>query len=345
MELDREIGNTQGMEKRELAVIGAGPCGLAVGIAARTAGLDCVIFDKGCVVRGLTEYPTNMTFFSTADKLEIGNIPFIATGAHPTRQEALKYYRRVAGYFELDVRQYQEVIEVDGAEGDFRIRTRSPSGKERTYQAGAIVIATGYFDSPNMLGVPGEDLPKVSHYYREAHPYHAQDVVVIGGANSAVEASLELFRAGARVTLVHFGEGLDPRVKPWVLPDIRGRIESGEIVARWRTRVVEIRPESVVLRSEDTGELSELENDFVLALTGFRPDHGLLRSLGGRVDEATGVPIHDPTTMETTVPGVFLSGVVAAGYDANKIFIENGRDHGGQIVTALERRGFGAANR
>lgn len=329
-----------GLEHRQLAVVGAGPCGLAVGVAAREAGVDCVIFDKGSVVRGLTEYPTGMTFFSTSEKLEIGGVPFISAGAHPTRLEALKYYRRVASHFALDVRQYEEVVAIAGEEGDFRLRTRGIAGDEREYRAAAMVLATGYFDTPNLLGVPGEDLPKVTHYFREAHPYYDQDCIVVGGGNSAVEAALELFRAGARVTLVHFADGLDAKVKPWILPDIQGRIANGEIAVRWRTRVAEIRPRSVVLRSEDTGELEEVRNDFVLAMTGFRPDHALLRSLGGAIDPDTGVPLHDPATMETTVPGVFLAGVVAAGYDANKIFIENGREHGGLIVAELVRRGI-----
>lgn len=327
------------MERLDLAVVGAGPCGLAVGIAAVRAGLRCALFDKGSVVRGLTEYPTNMTFFSTAEKLEIGGIPFIAAGNQPTRQEALKYYRRVAQHFRLDVRSYHEVTAVVRDDDGYSLRVRHHGEETDGFRADAVVIATGYFDSPNLLNIPGETLPKVTHYYREAHPYHDQDCIVIGGANSAVEAALELFRAGARVTLVHFADRLDATVKPWVLPDITNRIKNGEIAVRWRTRVVEIRPRSVVLRSEVTGELTEMKNDFVLAMTGFRADHRLLRELGVEIDPTTGVPCHDPATMETNVPGVFLAGVVAAGNDANKIFIENGREHGQLIVNALlERR-------
>jgi thioredoxin reductase (NADPH) len=322
----------------DLVIIGAGPCGIAAGIAAREGGLNYVILDKGCVVRGLTEYPTQMTFFSTAEKLEVGGLPFIVAGNQPTRVEALKYYRRVVEHFALNVRQYEEVSAVEPASGGFTLHTRGRDGEGRL-SAQAIVVATGYFDSPNLLGVPGEGLAKVTHYYREAHPYYDQDCLIIGGGNSAVEAALELFRVGARVTLVHFASGLDPRVKPWVLPDITNRLASGEIASRWFSRVVEIGPRSVVIRNELDGALDELPNDFVLAMTGFHPDHQLLRSLGVHIDEASGIPEHDLDTMETNVPGVYLAGVVAAGNDANKIFIENGREHGERIVRAhLDRQ-------
>ena len=319
----------------EIAVIGAGPCGLAVGVAARQAGVDCILFDRGCIARSIAGYPTYMTFFSTAEKLEIGGVPFVIAGDKPSRREALAYYRAVARHFRLAVRQYEEVVAVDGEAGAFRLRTRTPSGVEREYMAANVVVATGYFDTPNLLGVPGETLPKVTHYYREAHPYYDQDCLVVGGGNSAVEAALDLYRTGARVTLVHFADGLDRGVKPWVLPDITNRLQNGEIAVRWRTRVVEIREQSVVLRNEETGELSELPNDWVFAMTGYTPDPRLLRSLGVTVDEHTGIPAHDPTTMETDVPGVFIAGVIAAGRDANKIFIENGREHGPRIVAAV----------
>ncbi len=319
----------------EIAVIGAGPCGLGVGVAASRAGIECVLFDRGCITRSIAGFPTYMTFFSTAERLELGDVPFISTGPRPTRHEALAYYRAVARHFRLDVRQYEEVVAIEGEAGAFRLRTRRLGGGEAEHRAAHVVFATGYFDTPNLLGVPGEDLPKVTHYYREAHPYHDQDCVVVGGGNSAVEAALDLYRTGARVTLVHFGSGLDRGVKPWVVPDITNRLENGEIAVHWRTRVAEIRERSVVLVCEETGERTEIPNDWVLAMTGFTPDTRLLRSLGVSVDEGTGIPAHDPATMETDVPGVFIAGVLAAGKDANKIFIENGREHGPRIVEAV----------
>lgn len=319
----------------DIAVVGAGPCGIAVGAAARESGLSATLFDKGCITSSLVEYPYYMTFFSTADRLEVAGVPFTIADDKPSRREALVYYRRVVDHFDLDVKQYEEVVEVEGRSGDFTIRTRKKDGGECHYRARNVVVATGSFHEPNELGVPGEELDKARHYYKEPYPYYDQDVLVVGGSNSAVEASLELWRAGARVTLVHFLDDLDSGVKPWVLPDIRNRLEKEQIGVRWRTRVEEIRPASVVLRGVDSGETEEIENDWVLAMTGWRPDPKLLRGLGVSIGDDTGVPFHDTETMETDVPGVYVAGVLAAGNDANKIFIENGRMHGEQIVGAV----------
>lgn len=327
----------------DIAVVGAGPCGIAVGAAAAERDRRTALFDRGCVASSLVDYPYYMTFFSTADRLEVGGVPFTIAGDKPTRREALVYYRRVVRHFDLDVHQYEEVVSVDGEEGRFTLRTRRKDGSERTYRAERVVVATGSFHEPNYLGVPGEDLQKVKHYYREPHPYFDQDVVVVGGGNSAVESSLELFRAGARVTLVHFEDRIDEGVKPWIVPDIENRLDKGEIDVHWRTRVAEIRPESVLLRHVETGEPRELANDWVLAMTGWRSDPRLLRSLGVSIDEETGVPTHDPETMETDVPGVYIAGVLAAGNDANRIFIENGRTHGERILATLESRAARAA--
>lgn len=329
------------MDRIEIAVVGAGPCGIAVGAAARMAGLGAVLFDEGCVASSIVHYPYYMRFFSTADRLEVGGIPFAIPEKNPSRQEALVYYRRVVQHFSLDVRQYEKVESVTGKEGAFLVHTRSMAGHQRSYHARRIVMATGGFRSPNLLGVPGEDLPKVHHSYKEPHPFFDQDVLVVGGSNSAVEACLELFRAGARVTLVHFRDSLDRGVKPWVVPDITNRLQQGDILARWRHRVSEITPGTVKLRGEDTGDIAEIRNDWVLAMTGWRSDPSLLRGLGVTIDETTGVPNHHPETMETDVPGVFIAGVLAAGNDANKIFIENGRGHGDLIVRALTRRDIG----
>ena len=316
----------------DIAVIGGGPCGLAAAAAARRADLRTLVFDRGPLCSSIVGYPPYMSFFSTPEKLEIEDLPFVTSGTNPSRKEALAYYRGVARYFGLDVRQYQNVEAITLEEEAFRLNTRRADGEVESWQAGAVVVATGGFEEPNYLDVPGEDLSKVSHYYREGHPYWDQAVVVVGGGNSAVEAALELFRVGARVTMVHFGSEFDSGVKAWVLPDILNRIENREVAVRWRHRVVEIHLRSVILRSEDTGGIDEIPNDWVLALTGWRPDPVLLRSAGVPVDDETGVPAHDPTTMETPIRGLFIAGVLAAGIDANRIFIENGRLHGRKIV-------------
>ena len=319
-------------ERFDIIVVGAGPCGIAVGTAAEKAGLSCVLFDKGCVTSSLVGYPYYMTFFSTAVLLEVGDVPFTIPNPKPTRQEALAYYRRVVEHWELDVHQYEEVVDIDGVEGDHRLKTRTADGTETVYAAAAVVIATGSFQEPNFLGVPGEDLPKVRHYYHEPYPYYDQDVLVVGAGNSAVEAALEMYRNGARVTMVHFLDMIDRGVKPWVVPDITNRLERGEIAVHWRHRVAEIRLSSVVLRADNGGSETEIENDFVVAMTGWRADYAPLRSLGVEIDDDTGIPTHDTATMETNVPGLYIAGVIAAGHNANKIFIENGRKHGSLIV-------------
>ncbi|HET9440080.1 MAG TPA: YpdA family putative bacillithiol disulfide reductase [Longimicrobiales bacterium] len=321
----------------DIVVVGAGPCGLGVGVAARLGNVSCVLFDKANVVSAISRYPTHMTFFSTAEKLELGGVPFIAQSDKPNRREALRYYQRLVRTFDLDVRQYEQVTGIE-KNGNFIVHTQRKDGTAREYHARNVVIATGYLDTPVLMNIPGEELPHVRHYYKEGHPYFDQDCVVIGAGNSAVDVALDLYRWGARPTLVHFADVLDPGVKPWILPDITNRINNGEIGVRWRSRVVEIKPDCVILRSEDTGESTEVHADFVFAMTGFRPDPKLLLSLGAHVDAETGIPSHDPATMQTNVSGVFIAGVIAAGLNANKIFIENGREHGPKIVAAVTAR-------
>ncbi len=321
--------------KLDLAVVGAGPCGLSVGIAASEAGLSYLLFDRGCVVNSLVGYPIRMTFFSTPENLEIGGIPFVCAGTKPTRDEALTYYRRAAQHYGLRISTYEEVLAIGGAKGDFTVRSRRRDGEERAYRARHVVVATGYFDTPNLLNVPGEGLPKVTHYYREAHPYYDQDCLVVGGGNSAVEAALDLWRAGARVTLVHLLDELDSGVKPWVRPDIENRIREGSIAVRFRTRVLEIGSDHVILRGDEAGVGERIANDWVFAMTGYTPDTRFLRRLGVEVDEKSGVPRYDPDTMQTNVPGVFIAGVLAAGFDANRIFIENGKLHGEAVVATI----------
>src|SRR5438128_7980050 len=284
-------------------------------------------------------YPLYMTFFSTPDKLEIGGMPFVTAADKPTRREALTYYRKVAEYFELDVRQYHEVQGVQRRRDGFELTARHPGTPEpETVQARHVVHATGYFESPNPVGVPGEDLPHVSHFFTEPHPYWQQRVVVIGGGNSAVEAALDLYRVGARVTLVHFLGEFDRGVKPWILPDVTNRVKAGSIAVRWCSRVVEIRPGEVVIRPDGDAGSYVLPADFVLALTGYRADLSLLRAIGVEVDETTGVPRHDGETMQTNVPGVYIAGVLSSGLDANKIFIENGREHGARICDHIKSK-------
>jgi thioredoxin reductase (NADPH) len=330
-----DAADPTGGEDIQLAVIGAGPCGIAVGAAARKAGIGCTLFDAGPLTASIVDYPPYMTFFSTADNLEIAGVPFVVPRGKPGREDALAYYRRVVEHFDVDVRQWEEVEEVSGREGAFRLSTRTRTGREHEYRARRIVVATGSFHEPNYLDVPGEELEKVRHYYDEPYPYWDQDVVVVGGGNSAVEAALELWRAGARVDFVHFADRLDPGVKPWIRPDIENRFEEGSIPVHWGTRVHEIRPGSVVLGDVESGDTRTLDNDWVFAMTGWRSDPELLRELGVEVDAESGVPSHDPGTMETNVPGVFIAGVIAAGDDANRIFIENGKHHGPRIVEHL----------
>ena len=317
----------------DVAIVGAGPCGLAAAISARRAGLDALVFDAECVVSSITHYPTYATFFSTAEKLSLGGLPFVTAGEKPTRRDALAYYRAVVKYFEIPVRQYERVTRIDGSSGAFVVRTNR-RGVERTTDARAVIVATGYWGSPNRLGVPGEELPHVSHAYREGHYAFQQNAVVVGGGNSAAEAALDLWRAGARVTLVHFGPTFDKKIKPWVLPDFTNRVAEGSIKAIWDNRVVEIGAENVTLRSTD-GVVSAIPADHVFLMTGFAPSVDLLRQVGVSIDQTTGIPRHDPSTLETNVPGVFVAGVVNAGYDANKVFIENGRYHGDRIVACL----------
>lgn len=327
------------MNTFDIAVVGAGPCGLGVGIAARAENVSCVLFEKANVVSAISRYPTHMTFFSTAEKLELGGVPFIAQTEKPNRREALRYYQRLVQVFDLDVRQYEEVerIQRDEHADAFVIDTRRKDGTRGHYTARNVVIATGYLDTPVLMNIPGEELPHVRHYYKEGHPYFDTDCIVIGAGNSAVDVALDLYRWGARPTLVHFLDQLDPGVKPWILPDIMNRIKSGEIAVRWHSRIVEITPTSVIIASETNGTRSEQRADFVFAMTGFRPDPRLLLSLGAQVDAQTGIPAHDPTTMQTNVPGVFIAGVIAAGLNANKIFIENGREHGPKIIRAVKQ--------
>ena len=322
-----------GMHDVDLLIVGAGPCGLAAAISAQRAGLRARALDAGAVASTITQYPYYVKFFSTAEKLSLGGMPFLVADDKPTRREGLTYYRAVARHFALDVRQYERVTRLEQSERGWLVHSETLEGERRTTSARAVCAATGYFGSPNLLGVPGETLPHVTHVYREGHGAYDQDVVVVGGGNSAAEATLDLWRAGARVTLVHFGPTFDKRIKPWVLPDVENRMREGAIAARWESRVTSIEPGAVTIRGP-AGE-ERLTARFVYVMTGFAPNTALLAEAGVPIDSVTGIPKHDPATLETTMPGLFIAGVVVAGFDANKIFIENGRFHGDQIVARL----------
>jgi thioredoxin reductase (NADPH) len=317
----------------DLLVIGAGPTGLACAIEAQKVGFRTVLVDKGCVCNSIYHYPSHMTFFTTSELLEIGDIPFPSTNAKPSRNEALEYYRLVAAHYTLDVRQYHLVERVTGADGDFAVHIADRFGRRSTLSARKLAIATGYYDLPNFMGIPGEDLSKVHHYYDDPHPYYGTDVVVIGGKNSAAIAALELWRHGARVTLVHRGPEMHRHVKYWIKPDIENRIRHGEINAYFRTRVLEITPDTVLLETPEGRET--LKNDFVFALTGYHPDFDFLESLGVSCQGSDRLPACHQETLESNVPGIYLAGVIVAGSRTNEIFIENGRFHGRQIATAL----------
>jgi thioredoxin reductase (NADPH) len=317
----------------DVLVIGAGPTGLACAIEAQRAGFRTVLVDKGCVCNSLFHYPAHMTFFTTSELLEIGDIPFPSPNAKPTRNEALEYYRQVAAFYKLDLRLYQCVDRVEGADGAFTVHISDRFGRSRALKTRKLAVSTGYYDLPNYIDVPGETLSKVHHYYDDPHPYFATDVVVIGGKNSAAIAALELWRHGARVTLVYRGPGIQPHVKYWIKPDIENRIKNGEIKAWFNSSVVEITPDTVVLETPQGREV--LRNDFVFAMTGYRPDFSFLENMGVRFEGPDRLPVCDPETLESNVPGIYLAGVIVAGSRTNEIFIENGRFHGKQIAKAL----------
>jgi thioredoxin reductase (NADPH) len=317
----------------DVICIGAGPTGLASAIEAKRAGLYPLVIDKGCLCNSLLHYPVNMVFFTTPELLEIGDIPMTCATEKPTRMDALKYYRKTAEHFGLELRLYEAVERVEGCSGDFTVHTRGENEARNSYHSRKIVVATGYYDLPNLLGVPGEDLPHVSHYYSEAHPFWGQNVVVIGGKNSAAEAALELYRSGTHVTMVHRGAELGLNIKYWVRPDIENRIRAGQIHAMFETRVIRFEPDCVWVRGQDGDRQIPARQVFVL--TGYHPDFDFLRRMGIHLDAHTNKPDINPRTLESNVPGIFLAGVIIGGNATSEIFIENGRFHGKQIAAAL----------
>ncbi len=321
------------MNTYDVICIGAGPTGLATAIEAKRAGMRPLVIDKACLCNSIYHYPVNMVFFTTPELLEIGNLPLVCAAEKPTRAEALKYYRKTAEHYELELRLFERVIGVHGQDLNFTAVTKLANGNEERYEGKKMVVATGYYDLPNKLGVPGEELPHVSHYYAEAHEYWKQDVVVMGGKNSAAEAALDLYRNGARVTLIHRGKELGKTIKYWVRPDIENRIKGGQIQALLEARVEEITRDGVVV--EQHGQEKRLPAKQVFALTGYHPDFSFLSRLGVQLDPESKRPAFDPHTLESNVPGIHLAGVVIGGRHTGEIFIENGRFHGKQIVQSL----------
>jgi bacillithiol disulfide reductase len=320
------------MHIHDVIVVGAGPAGLATAIAATKNDLDCQVIEKGALVNSLLHYPTEMVFFTTPELMEIGGMPFVSPYDKPTRLEALRYYRRVADAYKLDV-LFDEAVQAVTRDGHFVVDTQSTRGVRRSFHARFVVIATGAYDVANLLGVPGEDLPHVSHYYTQPHPFFRKRVVIVGGKNSAAEAALDLFRAGAHVTVVHRRAALGEGIKYWVKPDIENRIREFSIAARFNAHVVEIRPTDIVIDTE--GRREELPADAVFLLTGYGADTTLLRNAGVELHAETCGPVHDPLTFETNVPGLYVAGGLVAGKRSGTVFIENGRFHGERVIEAI----------
>lgn len=321
----------------DVLIVGAGPTGLACGIEAVRAGMRTLIVEKGCLVNSLFSYPSTMTFFTTRERLEIGEIPFSSINLKPTRAEALEYYRRVADHYRLPVRYEERVDQVRSVDGRFEVETTRPNERSGNYAARRVIIATGYYDLPNFMNIPGEDLPKVSHYALEGHAFYQRKVAVIGGANSAAVTSLELFRHGADVTLIYRRPELSRHIKYWIKPDLENRIKEKSIRALLASEVREIAQNWICVETS-TGETLRIENDFVFALTGYHPDIDLLRRAGVEVDPKSYRPASSPQTLESNVPGLYIAGVVISGRHTNEIFIENGRFHGKQIIQDIQRK-------
>ncbi len=322
------------MATYDIICIGAGPTGLACAIEAKRAGMKPLVIDKGCLCNSIYHYPVNMVFFTTPELLEIGDLPLVSAAEKPVRVEALKYYRKAAEHFELELRLFERVLRVDGHDSNFTVVTETEKGTEGRYTSKKISVATGYYDLPNIMGIPGEELPHVSHYYSEPFEFWNQDVVVIGGKNSAAEAALDLYRNGARVTLVHRNAELGQGIKYWVRPDIENRIKAGQVKALFETRLKQITSDEVVVQN-GAGE-KRLPAKQVFALTGYHPDFEFIESLGVQLDPETRKPALDPNTLESNVPGIHLAGVVIGGRHTGEIFIENGRFHGKQIIESLK---------
>lgn len=321
-------------ELLDVLVVGAGPTGLACAIEAKTNNLKLLVVEKGVLVNSIYNYPSTMTFFTSRERLEIGDLPLPSLNTKPHRAEGLEYYRRVADYYRLPIHFQERVTGVVRHNGAFRVETETIEGHHGEYHSKKVIVATGYYDLPNLLGIPGEELPKVSHYYTDPHPYYQRKVAVIGGANSAAVSALDLWRHGAEVTLIYREAALSPHIKYWVRPDIENRIKEGSILGLPESEVKEISPGFICVHRHN-GQVLRLENDFVFALTGYHPDFRFLRDIGVEIDPETHRPHCNKETLESNVPGIYLAGVIIAGMDTNEIFIENGRFHGKQILSDI----------
>lgn len=323
-----ELKECLNLKMEECIIVGGGPCGLSAAISLKEKGINPLIIEKGNIVNAIYHYPTHQTFFSSSEKLEIGDVPFVIEEHKPRRNQALVYYREVAKRKKLRINRFETVYKVEKHDDSFTVTT-----SKGHYESKSIVIATGYYDNPNYMEIPGEEQENVFHYFKEAHPFFDTDVVVIGGKNSAVDAALELNKAGARVTVLYRGSEYSKSVKPWILPNFDALVRNGEVTMEFQACVDEITGDSVLYNVN--GEKKEVKSDFVFAMTGYHPDHSFLTKMGIDIDKETGRPAHNPETMETNVAGVYIAGVIAAGNNANEIFIENGRLHGGLIAGSI----------
>lgn len=314
-------------------IIGAGPCGLACALELKQQGIDPLIIEKGNVVNTLYHFPTHQVFFSSSNKLEIGGVPFISHRSKPLRNEALTYYREIALRHQIRIQAFEKVTEITKIDNIFSIKTEANTDLKKSYQARHVIVATGYYDQPNYIGVPGEKLSKVMHYFKESHPYFNTEVVIVGGKNSAVDAALELHKAGASVTVLYRGSHYSKSIKPWILPEFDSLIKSEQVQMNFQTNVTEITNDHVYYQTN--GQSHQITNDFVFAMTGYRPDHQLLQHAGVEIDVQTGKPVCNELTNETNISNLYIAGVIVAGNDANKIFIENGRLHGKAIAASI----------
>lgn len=324
------------MQKEHTIVVGGGPCGMSCAIELQNQNINPLIIEKGNIVNTIYNYPTHQMFFSSSEKLEIGNVAFITEKQKPVRNQALAYYRSVAEREKLRISPFEKVTSIKKIDQIFHIHTETSTGEQQDYQAQHVIIATGYYDQPNYMGIPGEELEKVMHYFKEAHPFFKKNVVVIGGKNSAVDATLELYKAGANVTVLYRGENYSRSIKPWILPEFDALVRKDKVKMDFNAEVINITNGNI--HYEVNGQNKSIENDFVFAMTGYKPDHNFLKQIGIEIDEQSGRPLFNTETFETNIEGIFVAGVIAAGYNNNEIFIENGRHHGKLIANAITNK-------